>query len=261
MIFLFKKLSNLFGKAINPEKLKNLLSEDVAVYTFRKIDSTNSEAARKLNDGGIELPALFVTRNQTAGRGRRGRSFFSKGGLYMTLVVKPETENTVSLTTLVSVAVAQAIEEVCGVKVGIKWVNDIYFNGRKICGILCENICDPIMGESRGIIIGVGVNLGVKTFPDGIKNIAGYLSDDNVSAETLCAKIVENIFLCIKNPENTLAKYRELSIVLGKEITYEQNGVVQIAKAVDIDPFGGLVVRSGNEETTTLSSGEITIRF
>jgi BirA family biotin operon repressor/biotin-[acetyl-CoA-carboxylase] ligase len=255
-------LLNFFkkNKTINAKKFKKIIGEGVSVYTYRKIDSTNSEAARKLHKN-ITLPALFVTRSQTAGRGRRGRSFFSKGGLYMTLALNPETENTVSLTTLVSVAVARAIDEVCGVKVGIKWVNDIYFEGRKICGILCENVCDPISGESRGVIIGIGVNLGVNDFPNEIKNIAGGLSDSTVSAEKLCAKITENIFVCINNPETTLRKYKALSIVLGKEITYEQNGITQTAKALDIDPFGGLVVKNQNEEMVTLSSGEITIRF
>ena len=248
------------NKTINAKKFKKIIGEGVSVYTYRKIDSTNSEAARKLHKN-IKLPALFVTRNQTAGRGRRGRSFYSEGGLYMTLALDAKTDNTVTLTTLVSVAVAEVIDEVFGVSTGIKWVNDIYLEGRKVCGILCENIRNSQSGKPLGIIVGIGVNLGVSAFPDEIKNIAGGLSETKNSAEILCAKITEKILSFIENNTDITEKYKSRSIVLNREITFEQNGVKHTAKAMDIDPSGGLVVAFPDGKIETLSSGEITISF
>ncbi|MEE0928898.1 MAG: biotin--[acetyl-CoA-carboxylase] ligase [Acutalibacteraceae bacterium] len=255
MLKFFKK-----NETINAKKLKNLMGEGVSVYTFRKIDSTNSEAARRLHKS-TSLPALFVTKHQTAGRGRRGRSFYSKGGLYMSLAIKQEIGNTVTLTTLASVAVAQAIEELCRVNVGIKWVNDLYLEGKKICGILCENICDPITGEGKGIIIGIGINLNVTDFPEELKSVAGSLLSKEFSAEQLCAKITENIIFLLNSPSDVIENYKKRSVVLGKDITYEQNGIKHFAKALDIDPLGGLVVQKTDSTTETLLSGEITVRF
>ncbi len=100
----------LFGNDIlSPVKIKSAIQNKVELFVFDTVDSTNTAAAKAIKNG-VALPALFVAQNQTHGRGRRGRSFYSNGGLYMTLALPTNAENNLSVTTLCSVAVAEAIE-------------------------------------------------------------------------------------------------------------------------------------------------------
>ena len=159
------------------KKISELIEgEDIRIDAFELLDSTNTEAKRQAL-GGLSVPALIIADGQSAGRGRMGRSFYSPAsqGLYMSLLVsaKESVSDSLRLTTAASVAVARSIEEICGISVGIKWVNDLYLNGRKICGILCESFS----GEDgkRYTVIGVGLNLYTEEFPRDIKNTAAAL--------------------------------------------------------------------------------------
>ncbi len=227
-------------------------------YYYETLDSTNSEARRKINEG-IKLPAVFVADRQTAGRGRRGKSFFSDGGLYMSLAVDTKERDTVLITTIAAVAVAEAIEETTGSEVGIKWVNDIYLEGKKICGILCEAVSD-LSGKTNAVIIGIGVNLNVNVFPQELESIAGALNAPTLKREELAKAIAEKLLVNLRETSDIISRYKERSIVLEKSVTYEQNGNTFTAKAVDIDDRGGLVVIDHDNRKTVLSSGEITLR-
>ncbi len=228
------------------------------IYYYNTLDSTNSEARRKINEG-ISLPAVFIAERQTAGRGRRGRDFFSEGGLYMSLAVDVKERDTVLITTLAAVAVAEAIEETAKVKVGIKWVNDIYLEGKKICGILCEAVSD-LSYKTNAVIIGIGVNLNVTDFPAELLGIAGGLNIPTLKKEDLSKTITEKLLANLSEPSDLITRYKERSIVLGKTVTYEQNGKTFTARAADIDDRGGLVVIDAYNRKTVLSSGEITLR-
>ena len=122
--------------------------EDISVFAYRELDSTNTEAKR-LALGGGNAPAVIAAESQTAGRGRMGRSFYSplQTGAYFSFLYQPSAglDVAVSVTSAVSVAVAEAILALCGVQCEIKWVNDLYCNGKKVCGILCESVT---VGES-----------------------------------------------------------------------------------------------------------------
>ncbi len=227
-------------------------------YYYKTIDSTNSEARRKINEG-LSLPAVFIADEQTEGRGRRGKSFFSRGGLYMSVAVDTKESDTVLITTLAAVAVAEAIEEAAGVRAGIKWVNDIYLDGKKICGILCEAISD-LFGKTDAVIIGIGVNLNVNDFPEELEYIAGSLSSPTLKNEALAETIAEKLLANLGETSDIIPRYKERSIVLGKTVTYEQNGKTFTGEAVDIDDRGGLVVIDPDGRKTVLSSGEITLR-
>ena len=236
------------------------IQKDIEVYTYSKIDSTNAEAIRKIDK--VNLPSLFIAKKQTSGRGRLGRSFYSaNGGLYMTLAINGEFENLTGLTIMVSVAVVEAIEKLTGIKVGIKWVNDIYLEDKKICGILCEKVFNKESGEIKAVIIGIGINLNIKKFPDEIKDIAGNLPCKHISKTRLAGEIVNQIFDLIEIEQNYIDRYREKSIMLGKTIYYNRNSVQNEATVLDIDDSGGLVVEDINGKVTTLTSGEISVRF
>lgn len=145
---------------------------------FDTIDSTNLEARRmiKLSDPRVRELFLVVASEQTAGRGRQGKSFYSpKGsGIYMTIALPAEDipSGIVTLTCRVGIAVSKAIDDEFGCHTGIKWVNDIFLAGRKICGILCEAVSGE-GGKPSHILIGIGINISTEEFPDDIKGSAG----------------------------------------------------------------------------------------
>ena len=234
--------------------------KDTSVYFFDEIDSTNSEARRRLLSG-LALPALFIARRQTAGRGRRGRSFYSEGGLYMTLALPPQSAfDAVPITACAASATAMAIEELCGVKTGIKWVNDIFVSGKKVCGILAEAVTDPETGKALGLIIGVGVNLN-NAIPEELEGIACSIICPDLSPETLAKAITDKMLAAFSNKQAYMAYYRTHSMVLGQKVRYIQNDVTYDAVALDIDDMGGLKVLHPDGTTQTLTSGEVTLRI
>ncbi|MBR6501944.1 MAG: biotin--[Clostridia bacterium] len=136
------------------------LQKNVNLFAFKKIDSTNIYA-KTLASEGYKDGTVVVAREQTAGKGRLGRTFFSKrGGLYFSVILRPykSLNDTVFITTAAAVAAARAIEKVSGKKCEIKWVNDIYINNKKVCGILTEGAITPD-GSLDYAILGVGINL------------------------------------------------------------------------------------------------------
>lgn len=239
---------------LDAEKIKNLLNFDAEIFVFDTIDSTNIFAEKIAEKS--DKPLLIVSESQTQGRGRNGKSFYSPPtGLYLSLVTHPHTDfysvNTV--TCAASVAVVRAIEKLTDLKPEIKWVNDIYIDNKKVCGILCRALGGN--GQVEHLITGVGVNLFTEDFPDEIKDTAGSLNrklDINVFA----AEIADNLITA----SDYMDEYRQKSCVIGKEITYIKNGTAYTAKAVDIDENGGLVVSDGKEKAT-LSGGEISVKF
>lgn len=228
-----------------------LFLKGVKVYSFNRIDSTNNEAKIRI-EKGIKLPALFIAKSQTAGKGTRGRNFYSDGGgLYMSLALKTDETKVQRLTVLAAVAVAQSIEALTGKNVGIKWVNDIYLGGKKLCGILCERVNDAV-------VIGIGVNLFVKEFPDEIKDIAVNLGG-SISPEKLAKEITNRILGLICSGQEFIEYYRSKSVLLGKEVSYVLNGNLYTGMAVDIDDSGALIVKDSEQNTAILSSGDVTL--
>lgn len=235
---------------------KLFLVKGVKVYAFNRIDSTNNEAVRRIKHG-ISLPALFISKSQTAGKGTRGRSFYSSGGgLYMSLALKTDDIRIQKLTILAAVATAQSIEKLTGKEVDIKWVNDIYLGGKKLCGILCERVQNQTNDKTLGVVIGIGVNLTVKDFPKEIKDIAANLG--NINRNKLAREITKRITSSLSSNEDFMEYYKSKSILLGKEVSYIQNGVIHNGTALDIDTTGALIVKE-NGETAILTSGDVTL--
>lgn len=249
--------------AIISSKLKN---NGIKLVCLDTVDSTSSYLRRLLNDGEKGM-VLAVANKQTEGRGRSGKSFYSPdmGGIYMSLLVHPEIgfEAVSSVTAKVCVAVCKSIETVTGISTDIKWVNDLYLNGKKVCGILCEAVNDYKNAVTKSIIIGIGINVCTIEFPEELQGIAGSLGVENINHEEVVAEIA-NALLSIEFGElsqDELDFYRERSCVLGKTINYFVNGQKNTAEAVGIDSSGGLVVKIINGEILTLTSGEISVRL
>ncbi len=243
---------------LSKEKIQSELNSAAEVFVFDTVGSTN-DAAKELCTGK-ETPVLVVAEGQTAGKGRQGKSFYSpeRSGLYFSLAVGTNSFDFTGVTCAVAVAVTQALESLTDLKPKIKWVNDIYIENKKVCGILVQAVSEQ--GKVHHLIIGVGVNISTADFPEELKDIAGSLNQ-KIERNILAAEIANNILDVLKKePADYIGEYREKSNVIGREIVYYQNNIAYSGKAVDIDETGGLIVES-NGKKNTLTSGEISVRF
>ena len=241
------------------------LPEGVQLYFYDSIDSTNTQAKRLLAEG-LQGNALLAANEQTAGRGRQGRSFYSpkNTGIYYSYVFHPQKTlaDAVFITTAAAVSVVRAIERVSTLKPQIKWVNDVYLGGKKVCGILTEAVSDFESGALESVIVGIGINVNTASFPAELRDKAAGLGDASITRAALLNAAVEELIKVAQDLENPaiMEDYRRHSAVIGKEISFIQNGVTTKATAVEIDDKGALVVKT-QQGLTTLSSGEITLRL
>ncbi len=247
------------SEALSAAAIEARLRQKCVVRVLEEVDSTNAWARRLLAEG-FTGAALLAAECQTAGRGRQGKDFYSPqgAGLYMTLLLpcgRPLTE-AVKITVEASVAVCQALEALCGEGFGIKWVNDIYFGGKKVCGILAEAVADPASGQPTHLILGVGVNVNPSPVPEALKDIVGWLPAP-VDRNALAAEIANQLPLA----RDSLDYYRSRSLALGRDVRFLENGAWQDARAEEIGEDGGLVVRLPDGRRRTLQSGEISLRL
>jgi len=233
----------------------------IAVQVHECIDSTNLEAKR-LAVGGSE-DTLIVAERQTAGRGRLGRSFHSPvgTGAYFSLLYTPSASinAAVTVTCASSVAVMRAIRRLVGKEAGIKWVNDLYLDGKKICGILCESVC--VDGKVR-IVIGIGINIATSFEGTELASIAGSIGCSELSPAALIAEVLCELYPLLEDPEGRewIDDYRATSTVLSRRVSFAQEGVVREGIALSIDGDGALIVRTDDGIEHRLFSGEITVR-
>lgn len=227
---------------------------------FSETGSTNEDAKRLIND--MECPFCIIARSQSNGKGRLGRSFYSPKdtGVYFTLVLhaKQKAENILPITAISALSVCKSIKTLTGKDTSIKWINDVYSDDRKICGILCELISNN-HNEPEYVIIGIGINLN-SVFPYELKDIAGNIGpiDQNMLIASICDDIIERYTLMDK--VDYTEEYRKLSSVLGKTIIYTQNGEKKEGVAKDIcDDISLLVETEGG--IIKLSSGEISVKI
>lgn len=245
-----------------------LNNKSIKPLVYDVIDSTNLELKRRIQSGDNEY-GLIAADKQTMGRGRLGRSFESpeRTGIYMSLLLIPDDmDNVLLITSAAAVAVCRAIRKLTDTEPVIKWVNDIYLNGRKICGILAEGT--PDKNGKMNIILGIGINVfgGPATFSGKVKDIAGsiYGLEDvgKINRNELVAAVADEFAAIYNNigSRKFLDDYKRFSMVIGKSVRYCDNGIWYEAEAVDIDDNGGLIVESGGG-IRTLSTGEITLRL
>ncbi len=250
--------------------IEKILCYEAETETFDLIDSTNSEAKRRalsLADSGELIPRLFIAKEQSAGRGRMGRAFLSRGGrgLYFSLLYftdKP-LQDAVSVTTAAAAAVALAIERATGRVMRIKWVNDIYNERGKVCGILAESL---VVGDGRlAMVVGVGINVGEDDFPEELKNIASSVGELHGGENALVADIVKGLLSHAKNPEDRgfMQDYRKRLMLEGESVDLLQAGEIICSGVVrGVDDDGGLLlVPHGKSEVVTVRSGEVSVRL
>ncbi len=235
------------------------------------VGSTNSLLREAARQGAPEGTAL-IAGSQSAGRGRLGRSFYSPEGtgLYMSLLLRPTLapQASVLLTAAAAAAVCDAISRLTGREAGIKWVNDIFLDGRKICGILTEAAFDATGGSLAWAVLGIGVNVyaPAEGFPPALADIAGALTDTERPGlrSELAGRILGGFWRYYQALEQRtfLPVYRQRSIVIGRDVLLQAAGRPDVpAHALAIDDDCRLVVRLANGSTRAVSTGEISLRL
>ena len=236
---------------------------DMKIFRYRLTDST-SERAREYARSGGSLPALFIAEGQSAGRGRRGRSFDSKAGagLYMTLLFAPGGGDPVLITIRAAVALVRAIKKTSGLDARIKWVNDLTVGDKKLAGILAEGDFSPD-GTLSYCALGVGVNLLEREFPEEISDVATTLEGETghrILPDVLAEAFVSE-FLSDESEGEVLSAYRRSSSVIGQSVEVRRiSGESFFARVLDICDSGALSVIREDGVREVLISAEVSIR-
>jgi len=254
------------------------LSEDFAssVHFHEELESTN-KTAKLLAMDGAPHGTVVVAARQTGGRGRRGRSFASpEGGIYLSIILRPSElamslDGALLVTSATAVAISQAISGTCGIEVSIKWVNDLYFRGKKVCGILSEGVADLESGGLDCIVVGAGINFStpVEAFPEELRAIAGSLFADRTlippcaSRNRLAATMIEKILsVCVGLEQRRfLDEYRRRSFLIGRQVLVLAGDSRLPATVLSIDDDCRLVVQYENGMVEHIGTGDVSIRF
>lgn len=238
-----------------------------SITVVEETGSTNSDMKDLLSQTELPEGTVLLTDYQTAGRGRRGRQFFSpKGcGIYFSILTRPKKEavDALVITTHAAVSVVRAVKELYGISLSIKWVNDLYYEGKKVCGILAEGKWQH--PKLLYCVMGIGLNLFTPRggYPDALKEIAGSLfgeynaeKSDSVNRNKLLATILYHYFSLCEETE-VLEEYREKNLVLGRTVRFLENGKEQVGRVKRITDKGELQIETETGEEKILLSGEV----
>lgn len=259
----------LHSDVLSPEGMAAALPH-TPLRVLQEVDSTNLEAKRWAIEGAPHGSMVMAAR-QTAGRGRLGRSFTSPdGGLYLSIVLRPRhlaPQQAVLVTAAASVAVCRAVHSLCGLQLGIKWVNDLFIGSHKCCGILCEAGTGVENGTIEYIVAGIGLNYSTcasafSALPEGTAASLYPNGGAPVPRAQLAAAIYRNVTGLFNTLPDTgfLAEYRQHSIVLGHKVTIADTPPVT-GTAFAIDDEARLWVRMDDGTERCLSYGEISIKL
>ena len=251
---------------------QHLKNPHLDISVFSSVTSTNT-ILKEMAEQGAKEGTVIIAEEQTAGRGRTGKQFYSpKGtGIYISILLRPDipAEESLFLTTSAAVATARAIEDVSDKSALIKWVNDIYLEDKKTCGILTEGAFNVETGKLDYAIVGIGINVCIPDggFPDNIKDIATAIFDkqtDSINKRSiLIANLLDYFMEYYKDfkSKSYVKEYIERSMIIGKTITVIEGSKTSVAKAIDIDKNCRLKVQFEDGTTKWLSSGEVSTKI
>ena len=237
------------------------------IHLYDRLESSN-QTAKRLALSGAPHGTLVLTNQQSAGRGRMGRKFESPAGqgIYLSLLLRADIPAADAQTVTVSAAVAvcRAVKALCGLELSIKWVNDLYYHGKKVCGILTEAGADLESGRLEWLVVGIGLNFTTppEAFPAELRRLAGSLFPGGpapVSRVALAAAIAREL-LTLCPAFDCLEEYRARCFVPGHWVTVCTGRETYAALALSIDDTGRLVVRRENGREEALQHGEVSIR-
>jgi len=225
-----------------------------AAVVFENVGSTNI-AARELAPK-LAGNFLVAANSQSAGRGSHGRQFHSpEGGFYLTAALR-DVPFSLPVTAAAGVAAAEALQQVCGRAVALKWVNDIRFGGKKAGGILCERTGDG------AVLVGLGLNLQTPAggFPKELAAIAGALDIDPACCNALAAAFYASLTALLQAPQSIVPRYSALCETLGQHVRFELGGKTLTGTALSVDGQTALTVKLDDGGSVVLQSGEASVR-
>lgn len=255
-------------KVLDASIIKANIKNKMDVVVLDEVDSTNKYLKELAKNSTIDH-MVVIANKQTGGRGRLGRSFVSNqtSGIYMSILVRPDISINLAkkITCMVSVATSKAIEKFTNAKVSIKWVNDLYLNHKKICGILTEASTSLEQNNMEYVIMGIGINCYHQTFDEELAKKATTLEDELgvvVSRNELVSEIVNEIDDYMHHfemhCEAFMKEYIDRSFVIGMEVELQKGNTITQALVKGINQDGELIVEDQNQNILTYSSGEIT---
>ena len=264
----------LSEQQINQELIQQHHPIDWNIQTMESTTSTNDLAKIYANHNST-TPAIFISEEQTAGRGRLGRTFVSpsKTGLYISLCLFPTIalEDLSLITCATAVACIETLEQLTGKSLNIKWVNDLFYQDKKVGGILTEVISDFESQQVQSLIVGMGINLidSPQSFPEELHSIVGSIfsskkeyDNSSFNRNHFIAQFLEKWTFYYQNlsKREFISTYKEHSNVIGKFVNVFEGSQTYSAYAKDIDENGHLVVEKEDSSLHTLSYGEVSIR-
>lgn len=242
------------------------------IHFYDSVASTNT-LARQMAMLGVPSGTVLIANEQTAGRGRLGRRFTSAPdvGIYMTVILKPwcDPRELMHLTCATAVAACEAVFASTGIQPKIKWTNDLVYEKRKLAGILTELVLSPTEPVAQYALIGIGINCNqtLADFPPELQDKAGSLrmvTGEMSDRSTIAAALIEAFSRMetslLTEKDSILSSYRALCMTLGQDISVVRGDSVYYAKAVDIDPEGGLMIALPDGRMETVTSGEVSVR-
>ena len=253
---------------LNEKELNALLNNpNITFKVYDSLISTN-KTAKELAENGAKEGTVIVAKKQTGGRGRLGRSFYSPEGtgLYFSIILRPDfsPKQNLLITPAAAVAVSTVIEALTDTKAQIKWVNDIFINGKKVCGILSEAKLNA-KGTTEYVILGIGINLTPPKggFPKDIELVAGALfnSPKNDTANEIMVKTVTTFLSLYQSltDDKIYTEYEKRLMLKKAEVNYTENGEVKCGTVLGIDHSFNLIINKADGKEFHLSSGEVTI--
>ena len=244
-------------KEVNRDEIISLLERQIDLTVLSETVSTNDDLKVAAREGAADYTAL-VAKRQVGGRGREGRRFFSEGGLYLSILLPWRDDSAPYLTQIAAVAVALALECAAQVTPTIKWVNDLFWKGKKVCGILTESV---VAEGTRRTVVGIGVNADVPegSFPDDLRSIAGSVPVDK---NRLAAAILNRLLALFDDfsPERVKDEYRARCFPSGTRLIVVKGETEREATACGLDDSLGLVVKYEDGTIETLISGEVRVK-
>ena len=271
--YMLKPSSDVFDEKSIRKHLE--IPQDIVNFKILKETQSTNSIAYQMALSGEPEGLVVLSRQQSLGRGHKGHTFYSPAGsgIYLSILLRPSnlsSSKTGLITCMGASAMCRALRDVSGKDVRIKWVNDLFLDGRKVCGILTEGALDLESGLLGFSITGCGVNLYPPKdgFPPELSDIAGSLFEDNVddAGSRISAGFLNHFFGYYEdfkkgNHEGFLNDYRQYSLIIGKNVKFDIDKEEHMGKVIAIDDLCRLVIQESGERPYLLEPGKVSIHF
>ena len=257
---------------LSKANLQRFLGAGASHFALEVYDSLPSTSS-VLKERAESLPewTVILAEQQTAGRGRIGHRFHSPAGtgVYLSVLLRSGllTEEATRITTTAAVAACRAIEGCTNAEPKIKWVNDVFVDGKKVCGILTEGSLNQESSGFAWAVMGIGFNVYEPEggFPESLQGVAGAIAkkrQKDLRSQIAAAFLRQFYGLCANLDGTDIAEeYKRRSFLIGREVTVNRGSASRPAEVLDIDGDCRLLVRYRDGTREELSSGEVSVRI